>query len=149
MINPIEINNDSNFFEYIIYIIKTLINKIAIIENENIITIENSINVSLTQQGVDRQYWSHVFKSESERDYLVKLGEIQAEKFVTNRKIEDDTDNKNIDNVDNIDNIDNKIIDNKIIDNKIIDIIDNKIIDNFVNELLNFPKIVLNYLYLV
>ena len=117
LIDPIEINNDSNFFEYIIYIIKTLINKIAIIENENIITIENSINVSLTQQGVDRQYWSHVFKSESERDYLVKLGEIQAEKFVTNIKI--------------VDNVDNKIIDNKIID--IVDIVDNKIIDNFVN----------------
>jgi NTE family protein len=77
-----QLNQDANFFEYLIYIIKTLFNKLSIIENENLITIKNSINVCLTEQLVDLKYWTYVFKTETERDYLIKLGEKQAEQFV-------------------------------------------------------------------
>jgi len=130
LIDPNVINNESNFFEYIIYIIKTLFNKIAIIENENIITIENSINVSLTQQGIDIKYWIHVFKTESERDYLVKLGETQAEQFITNKKIEDAKNDTNelVDQNDTKDTNDtNELVDqNDTKDTK-------KIIDSIVN----------------
>ena len=77
-----QLNQDANFFEYLIYIIKTLFNKLAMIENENLIIIKNSINVCLTEQLVDLKYWSYVFKTESERNYLIKLGEKQGEQFV-------------------------------------------------------------------
>ena len=79
--NSYQINERANFFEYLIYIIKTLFNKLSIIENENLITIKNSINICLTEQLVDLKYWSYAFKTETEREYLVKLGEIQGEKF--------------------------------------------------------------------
>ena len=60
-----------------------MFNKLSIIENENLITIKNSINVCLAEQLVDLKYWAYVFKTESERDYLIKLGEKQGEQFVT------------------------------------------------------------------
>ena len=75
------LSQDANFFEYLIYIIKTLFNKLSIIENENLIAIKNSINMSLTEQIVDLKYWAYAFKTEAERNYLIKLGEIQGEKF--------------------------------------------------------------------
>jgi predicted acylesterase/phospholipase RssA len=78
-----QLTQDANFFEYLIFIIKTLFNKLSIIENENLITIKNSINICLAEQLVDLKYWSYVFKTESERDYLIKLGEKQGEQFVT------------------------------------------------------------------
>ena len=78
-----QLTQDANFFEYLIYIIKTLFNKLSIIENENLIIIKNSINVCLAEQLVDLKYWSYVFKTESEREYLVKLGEKQGEKFAS------------------------------------------------------------------
>jgi len=78
-----QLTRDANFFEYLIFIIKTLFNKLSIIENENIIIIKNSINVCLAEQLVDLKYWLYVFKTESERDYLIKLGEKQGEQFVT------------------------------------------------------------------
>jgi hypothetical protein len=77
-----QLNQDANFFEYLIYIIKTLFNKLSIIENENLITIKNSINVCLTEQLADLKYWTYAFKTETERNYLIKLGEKQAEQFV-------------------------------------------------------------------
>ena len=77
-----QLNQDANFFEYIFYIIKTLFNKLSIIENENLIAIKNSINICLTEQIVDLKYWSYAFKTEAERIYLIKLGEIQGEKFI-------------------------------------------------------------------
>ena len=76
-----QLTEEANFFEYLIYIIKTLFNKLSIIENENTIAIKNSINTSLSEQMVDIKYWAYVFKTEIERDYLVKLGELQGEKL--------------------------------------------------------------------
>ena len=78
-----QLTEEANFFEYLIYIIKTLFNKLSIIENENIILIKNSINTCLSEQMVDVKYWSYAFKTETERNYLIKLGEIQVEKFLS------------------------------------------------------------------
>ena len=75
------LTNNSNLIELVIFIIKTLFHKISIIEN-NDITIENSINVSLTEQMVNISYWKHAFTSESERTYLINLGTIQGEKYM-------------------------------------------------------------------
>ena len=77
--NKSNLNNDSNFFEFIIHIIKTLFNNISVIENENTIIIKNIINIALTCQTVDIKYWNFVFNNESERKYLITLAEIQAD----------------------------------------------------------------------
>jgi predicted acylesterase/phospholipase RssA len=78
-----QITQDANFIEYLLFIIKTLFNKLSIIENENLITIENSINTCLAGHVVDLKYWNYVFRTASEREHLIKLGEIQGEKFIT------------------------------------------------------------------
>ena len=80
--NIYQLDQDANFFEYMLYIIKTLFNKISIIETENLIVIKNTINVCLTEHLVDLKYWTYVFKTASEREYLIKLGELQGEKFI-------------------------------------------------------------------
>ena len=80
--NIYQLDKDANFFEYMLYIIKTLFNKISIIETENLIVIKNTINVCLTEHLVDLKYWTYVFKTASEREYLIKLGELQGEKFI-------------------------------------------------------------------
>jgi len=74
-------NANANLFELIIYIIKTLFHKISTIENIEV-SIENSINVSLTEQMVNINYWKYAFTCESERSYLINLGIIQAEKYL-------------------------------------------------------------------
>ena len=76
-----QLNQNANFFEYLIYIIKTLFNKLSNIENENTVAIKNSINTSLTEQLVDLKYWTYVVKTASEREYLIKLGELLGEKL--------------------------------------------------------------------
>jgi len=75
------ISVNANLFELIIYIIKTLFHKISTIENIEV-SIENSINVSLTEQMVNINYWKYAFTCESERSYLINLGIIQAEKYL-------------------------------------------------------------------
>ena len=78
-----QLTQEANFFEYLIYIIKTLFNKLSIIENENTVAIKNSVNTSLTEQTIDLKYWTYVVKTASEREYLIKLGELQGEKLTT------------------------------------------------------------------
>ena len=78
-----QLNEETNFFEYLIYIIKTLFNKLSIIENENLIIIKNTINICLSEQTIDFKYWSYAVKTETERDNLVKLGEKQGDKFIS------------------------------------------------------------------
>lgn len=58
------LTNNSNLIELVIFIIKTLFHKISVIEN-NDITTDNSINVSLTEQMVNIGYWKHAFTCES------------------------------------------------------------------------------------
>ena len=116
--NSNEINEKSNFIEYIIYIIKTLFNKLSIIENENIISIKNSINTSLTEQMVDIKYWLHVLNSCEERHYLINLGKLQANKFIEN-------------NSNNIMDICNNFLNNIIISDICDNIIISDICDNY------------------
>ena len=44
----------SNFFEFIIHIIKTLFNNISVIENENTIIIKNIINIVSNERIYDK-----------------------------------------------------------------------------------------------
>ena len=76
------LSNNSNLFELIIFIIKILFHKISTFEN-SVVSIENSINVSLTEQMINIAYWKHAFTSESERTYLINLGTLQAEKYMS------------------------------------------------------------------
>jgi predicted acylesterase/phospholipase RssA len=93
------ITNDSNFFEYVFFLIKKLFLKISNFENEIIIYIKNSINTALTYNSIDSAYWYHVLSDETERAYLINLGVLQAEKFLDKLA--------NIDKLDN--NLDNKL----------------------------------------
>ena len=123
-----ELNYDSNFIDYIIYIIKTLFNKISIIENENSIIIKNIINTSLTEQMVDIKYWLHVLNSCDERHYLINLGKLQANKFIENNS-------NNI--MDICNNFLNNVIISDICDNVIIsDICDNIIISDICDNII-------------
>ena len=76
------ITNDSNFFEYVFFLIKKMFIKISNFENEIIIYIKNNINTALSYNAVDTGYWYHVISDETERSYLVNLGVLQAEKFL-------------------------------------------------------------------
>jgi predicted acylesterase/phospholipase RssA len=76
------ISNNSNFFEYIFFLIKKLFLKISNFENEIIVYIKNNINTALSYNSIDTGYWYHVISDETERSYLINLGAIQAEKFL-------------------------------------------------------------------
>jgi predicted acylesterase/phospholipase RssA len=102
------ITNDSNFFEYVFFLIKKLFLKISNFENEIIIYIKNSINTALTYNSIDSAYWYHVLSHETERAYLINLGALQAEKFLDklDNKLEGNNDllltSSNNDPLDNI-----------------------------------------------
>ena len=49
-----------------------------IIENENSITINNTINVCLTPYTLDIDFWSYVSSSKEERKRIILLGEEQG-----------------------------------------------------------------------
>jgi len=69
------LNENTNIFSFLIYMVKTVFKKIMIIENENSLTIKNTINVCLTPYTVDLDFWSHVFSTKEERKRLIELGE--------------------------------------------------------------------------
>ena len=76
------ISNDSNFFEYVFYLIKNLFVKISNVENDIVIYIKNHINTALSYTAIDITYWYHVISYESERSYLINLGKKQATNFM-------------------------------------------------------------------
>lgn len=76
------ITSNSNFFEYVFFLIKKLFLKISNFENEIIVYIKNNINTALSYNAVDTAYWYHVISDEAERSYLVNLGVLQSEKFL-------------------------------------------------------------------
>ena len=82
--NKSNISNDSNFFEYIFFIIKKLFTKISNVENEIIIRIKNYVNTALSHNTIDLTYWNHVLSNESERCRLINLGTIEAKNFIDN-----------------------------------------------------------------
>lgn len=95
------ISNDSNFFEYVFFLIKKLFIKISNIENEIIVYIKNNINTALSYNAVDTGYWYHVISDETERSYLVNLGLLQAEKFLD--KLQDSSNNELTEFIDPLD----------------------------------------------
>ena len=68
-----------------------MFNKIALIENENNIEIFNSINTCLHSSLVHLKYWYFVTSNKEEREHLIKLGVIQAEKYIEKLKTVIDT----------------------------------------------------------
>jgi len=62
--NKSNISNDSNFFEYIFFLIKKLFTKISNVENEIIIRIKNYVNTALSHNTIDLTYWNHVLSNE-------------------------------------------------------------------------------------
>ena len=65
--------------------------KISNIENDIIVHIKNSINVALSCNGSNMKYWHYVLISDTERQYLINLGELQAKKFINNLDCSTDT----------------------------------------------------------
>lgn len=78
------LNENTNIFSFLIYIIKTVFKKIMIIENENSLSINNTINVCITPYTIDINYWSYVFSNKEERIRLINLGELQANNYINN-----------------------------------------------------------------
>jgi predicted acylesterase/phospholipase RssA len=120
-----EIKEDINLFNFLIFIIKSLFNKLFLIEKQNTIVIKNTINCSCTNKTVDIDYWIYVFNTENERLKLIIYGNELAENFINSNVIIDNS-NVIIDNSNIIIDNSNIIIDNTniIIDNSNI-IIDN------------------------
>lgn len=85
--NGEELKEDTNILNFFIYLLKTTVNKISFIENENSIIIDNIINVATHYYTIDIKYWNYVFSNSEERDYLIKLGIKQSEKFIEKNNI--------------------------------------------------------------
>ena len=77
-----KISNDSNFFEYIFFLIKKFVVRVANVENDIVTYIKNSINTALSYNGLDKEYWIHVLNCQTEREHLINLGVLQGEKFL-------------------------------------------------------------------
>lgn len=95
--NPIDISNNyfqniknennnlqdnSNIFTFILHMLKTFVKYINVIENENLVTLKNSINVCITENVVDLNYWNYVLTNSEERSRLIELGKTQANNFL-------------------------------------------------------------------
>lgn len=80
-------NNNSNnisFFKYFYLLVNKWFMKLLNIENEIIVHIKNSINIALTRNGTNMSYWYYVLNNDTEREYLINLGALQAKKFINN-----------------------------------------------------------------
>lgn len=76
------LNENTNIFSFLIFIVKTIFKKVMVIENENTYNFKNSINVALTETTVDINYWYYVFSNKKEREYLMRLGICQANNYI-------------------------------------------------------------------
>ena len=77
-------NNNINFIKFYYLLFNKWLMKISNIENDIIVHIKNSINVALSCNGSNMKYWHYVLISDTERQYLINLGELQAKKFINN-----------------------------------------------------------------
>jgi hypothetical protein len=84
------VSTNINFFKYFYLLFNTWFMNILNIENEIIVHIKNSINVALTHNGSNFKYWNYIFNTDTERDYLINLGTLQAKKFISNLELEND-----------------------------------------------------------
>tara|TARA_B100001093_G_scaffold497974_1_gene545523 strand:- start:3104 stop:4063 length:960 start_codon:yes stop_codon:yes gene_type:complete len=91
--NTNNLTENTNLFDFLIIIIKTILNKIIIFENENLIEINNSINVCLSKNNFYFKYWKFVLSNQDERIHLINLGKIQVEKYIHNNNIFDTSNN--------------------------------------------------------
>jgi hypothetical protein len=105
--NPNNISNDSNFLEYIFFLIKKLFVKISNVENDIVTYIKNNINTALTYNSIDISYWYQVISCEKERAHLINLGKTQAIKFIDNLEAQgtNDISNQSIDSIESIEAI--------------------------------------------
>jgi predicted acylesterase/phospholipase RssA len=99
-----KISNESNFFEYIFFLIKKFVVKVANVENDIVTHIKNSINGALSYNGLDKEYWAHVINCQTEREHLINLGVIQAEKFLDKLEKLNNNNNELINNSNIIEN---------------------------------------------
>lgn len=88
------LNENTNIFSFLIFIVKTIFKKIMFIENENTYYFKNIINVALNEHTVDINYWYYVFSNKEERQYLIELGISQAKNYIL--KITNNTNTYNI-----------------------------------------------------
>ena len=89
------IDKNSSLISFLIFLLKNIVKKLTILENENNIEIENIINVCLTESTVDINYWFKVLENEDLRKELIDLGIKQSEKFIENyNKFNDISNNK-------------------------------------------------------
>jgi len=105
--NPNNISNESNFLEYIFFLIKKLFVKISNVENDIVTYIKNNINTALTYNSIDISYWYQVISCEKERAHLINLGKTQAIKFIDNLEAQgtNDISNQSIDSIESIEAI--------------------------------------------
>jgi predicted acylesterase/phospholipase RssA len=80
------LTENTNIFSFLYFIIKTVFNKIMIIENENdtvsSLSHNNIINVCINQNTLDINYWSYVFSNKEEREHLIELGKTLADNYI-------------------------------------------------------------------
>ena len=94
-----EINQDIDLFNFLSFILKSLFNKLFLIEKQNTAVIKNTINCSCTNKTLDFDYWLYVFNTENERSKLINYGIELAENFIIdNSNIIIDNSNIIIDN---------------------------------------------------
>jgi len=80
------LTENTNIFSFIYFIIRTVFNKMMIIENENdrvsSLSHNNIINVCITPNTLDINYWSYVFSNREERQHLIELGKTLADNYI-------------------------------------------------------------------
>ena len=84
--NTSSLTKNTNLFEFIIIILRTIFSKLMVIEHENVFEIENCINVCVCSNGLDLNYWGLVMSNQDERKRLIELGEKFAIDFINIKK---------------------------------------------------------------
>ena len=130
------LNENTNIFSFLIYIIKTIFKKIMIIENNNPITIKNTINVSITPYCFDINLWSYIYSNKEERIKLIDFGEQLGNDFINT--FENNDISFNLTNNDISFNLNNN--------NILLTLINNDISFNLTNNDISFENIIIKKL---
>ena len=77
-----ELEQDINLLNFLIFIIKSIFNKLLLFEKQNTLVIKNIINCSCTNNTIDIDYWIKVFYEKDERQLLINYGEELGEEFI-------------------------------------------------------------------
>jgi len=76
------INENDTLIDFFIFILKSLFNRIFIIENDYKYNIKYLIHISLTPNIIDLKYWKYVSCNSNERKYLIELGIKESDIFI-------------------------------------------------------------------